>query len=144
MLSCVFCDIISGRREAAIAHRDDCAIIIMDHNPIAAGHALVIPTLHAKLLTELGEDAGMHLFRLAMRMDRVLRESSIGADAVQLVLSDGPAAGQEVPHVHLHLIPRHRGDHGAVGRRRASLPELERVAMELSATYQRLYATGGP
>ncbi len=130
------------RREApaAFAFRDDRVAVIMDRNPLARGHALVIPLRHVELLADLDEEMGMHLFRVGMRMDRALRASEVGADAVRLSLSDGRAAGQEVPHVHLHVIPRHWGQ--VTCRSRVDLGALARVAEDISAAYRRLYIEG--
>jgi histidine triad (HIT) family protein len=61
-------------------------------------------------LSELDEETGAQLFRVAMRLSEALRQSGVRCEGVNLFLADGEAAGQEVFHVHLHLIPRFRGD----------------------------------
>jgi len=82
----------------------------MDIHPIRPGHTLVIPKDHAAHLADLDLDDGTHLFRIAQRVAMALRESDIRCEGINLHLSDGEAAGQEVFHVHLHVIPRYAGD----------------------------------
>lgn len=142
MSDCTFCDIIAGRRPAAFAYRDERAVVIMDHLPVNPGHALVIPVHHVELLPDLDEEIGTHLFRIGMRIDRAIRESGLRADGIRLALADGRAAGQVVPHVHLHVIPRIRGDHDG-GRRSASPAELQRTAGAIERAYGRLFGEGG-
>jgi histidine triad (HIT) family protein len=82
----------------------------MDIRPINPGHVLVIPCKHAVQLTELDEESLRHLLWVAKQVDSALRTSGIRCEAVNLFMADGRAAGQEVMHVHLHVIPRYRGD----------------------------------
>jgi len=107
---CVFCEILAGRRPASIVHRDERSCALMDVRPVNPGHVLVIPVAHAAFLAELDPDCGAELFRVAQRVAAAIRRSDLGCQGVNLLLADGEAAGQEVFHVHLHVIPRHRGD----------------------------------
>ena len=110
MSDCVFCDILTGDRPADFVYRDEVCAAFMDIRPINPGHVLVIPQKHAVLLAELDEASVGHMLWVAQRVDSALRTSGIQCDAVNLFLADGRAAGQEVMHVHLHVIPRYRGD----------------------------------
>ncbi|MBU0595174.1 HIT family protein [Candidatus Bipolaricaulota bacterium] len=110
MSDCIFCDIIEGVAPASIVYRDDHVCAFLDIQPVNAGHLLVIPTGHATDLADLDPAAGSHLFRIAQRLAAALRRTSLAARGVNLVLADGEAAGQEVFHVHLHVIPRFTGD----------------------------------
>lgn len=107
---CVFCEILAGRAPASIVHREARACAFLDIRPVNPGHVLVIPASHAADLSELDPEAGADLFRLGQRVAAALRQSVPGCEGVNLLLADGAAAGQEVFHVHLHVIPRHRGD----------------------------------
>jgi len=89
---------------------DEQAVAFMDVQPINEGHLLVVPRAHAASLAELDVSTGCHLFRVAMELSRALRKSGIRCEGVNLFLADGEAAGQEISHVHLHVIPRFRGD----------------------------------
>lgn len=106
---CVFCDIIAGRGEASVVHRDSQCIAVMDICPVNPGHVLVIPLNHARDLAELETGTGGVLFETARRIAAAVRKS-LNADGINLLLADGEAAGQEVFHVHLHVLPRFQGD----------------------------------
>jgi diadenosine tetraphosphate (Ap4A) HIT family hydrolase len=82
----------------------------MDTRPVNPGHLLVIPLVHATYLADVDEPAGMRMFGVAQRMAQAVRDSSVRSEGVNLHLADGVAAGQEVFHVHLHVIPRFDGD----------------------------------
>ena len=110
MSGCVFCDIVAGDAPASLVHADDVVVAFMDIRPATPGHLLVIPTQHAADLAGLDEETGAHLFRVAMRLARAIRRSGVRCEGVNLFLADGEAAGQEVFHVHLHVIPRFAGD----------------------------------
>jgi len=110
MNSCVFCDILRGKLASSVVYRDDLCWAFMDIRPVNPGHVLVIPIRHAASLAELHPETGTHMFRIAQRIAQALRESSIRCEGVNLFLADGAAAGQEVFHVHLHVVPRFEGD----------------------------------
>jgi len=74
------------------------------------GHCLVIPVKPATCLAELDEDTAGHLFVVALRIAAAIRKSDLKCEGVNLFLADGAAAGQDVFHVHLHVIPRYKGD----------------------------------
>ena len=108
--TCVFCRIIRGDLPASAVYEDATVLAFMDINPVNPGHVLVVPKAHLANLADMAEATGEHLFTIAMRMAYALRRSDICCDAVNLFLADGAEAGQEVLHVHLHVIPRFRGD----------------------------------
>lgn len=107
---CVFCAIVAGRAEASLVHADDSVLAFMDIRPINPGHLLVVPRAHASNLAELDEDTGAHLWRIAHRISQAVRHSGLRVDGVNFILADGAVAGQEVFHVHLHVLPRYAGD----------------------------------
>ncbi|OFW28947.1 MAG: HIT family hydrolase [Acidobacteria bacterium RIFCSPLOWO2_02_FULL_65_29] len=110
MEACVFCEIIAGRSQASVVYRDDDCIAVMDICPINAGHLLVLPVKHATYLADLDPRVGGALFGAAQRLAAAIRRSGLKAEGINLLLADGEAAGQEVFHVHLHVLPRFRGD----------------------------------
>lgn len=107
---CIFCSIVAGQAEASVVHRDDLCMAFMDLMPVNPGHLLVVPREHATYLAELPAATGAHMFAVAQRLAARLRGSGLRADGVNVFLADGEAAGQEVFHVHLHVIPRFAGD----------------------------------
>jgi len=110
MENCVFCQIIKGVAPASIVYSDKSVIALLDVQPVNPGHLLVIPKIHAAQLSDLDEKIGAHLFRLAMRVAGALRQSGVRCEGVNLFLADGEEAFQDVFHVHLHVIPRFKGD----------------------------------
>lgn len=108
--SCEFCEIVAGRAPASVVHRDDQCIAFMDLVPVTAGHLLVVPIEHATHLADLDPEEGKALFALAQRLAAAIRRSALKPEGIILHLADGETAGQEIFHVHLHVIPRYRGD----------------------------------
>ena len=109
-MSCVFCDIVAGHAPASILFQDERTITFLDHRPVTPGHMLVVPRRHAAFLADLDPEDGAQLFRVGMRGAAALRTSSLRCEGVNFHLADGEVAGQEVFHVHLHVLPRFTGD----------------------------------
>ena len=128
-MSCVFCRIVTGEHPAEIVYQDERVIAFLDINPLNPGHTLVIPKSHVESLSELPEALSGSLLTAAARVAKAAREA-LGAAGVNLVLNDGRAAGQAVPHLHLHVVPRFPGDGGRSFhsllpmRRGLDLPEI--------------------
>lgn len=110
MSSCIFCDIIARKAPASIVYEDDVVIAFMDLFPINPGHTLVVPKQHFVRVTELDDITAARMMTVARDIAAAIYRSSVQAEGVNLTLADGRAAGQEVPHAHLHVIPRFRGD----------------------------------
>jgi histidine triad (HIT) family protein len=108
--SCVFCDIVQGKSPASVVYTDDQVTAFMDIQPVNAGHLLVVPRAHAPHLADLKPELGGHLFQVGMILSAAVRASGVLCEGISLFLADGHAAGQEVYHVHLHVIPRFAGD----------------------------------
>lgn len=110
MEACVFCEIVAGREPASVVYRDESCIAFMDTTPVNAGHLLIVPMKHVAYLADLDPQTGAALFKIAQRLSAAVRESGLRAEGINLFLADGVAAGQEVFHVHLHILPRFPGD----------------------------------
>lgn len=108
--TCVFCDIVNGTAPASMVYADDLAVAFMDIQPVNDGHLLVVPRVHVACLAEMDVHIGCHLFGLARNLAQAVRQPGIRCEGVNLFLADGEAAGQEIFHVHLHVIPRFRHD----------------------------------
>ncbi len=107
---CVFCEVVGGSSTASIVFQDEVCIVFMDIQPINPGHMLVVPKEHSASLSELKPDMGAHLFNVAQHMAQAIRRSDVRCEGINIFLADGEAAGQEVFHVHLHVLPRYSGD----------------------------------
>jgi histidine triad (HIT) family protein len=110
MTDCVICRLLSGELEVSLVYRDELCAAVMDIQPINPGHILVVPIRHSSRLTELPSEEGAQIFRVAQKLGEALRKSSVKCEGVNLFLADGEAAGQEVFHTHLHVVPRYVGD----------------------------------
>ena len=107
---CVFCRIISGELKSSVVAEDEHAVAIMDIAQINAGHVLVIPREHATELGDLGQEDALNVFRLVHRVACALPRCGIRCEGYHLAQANGVAAGQEIFHVHFHLVPRFTGD----------------------------------
>jgi histidine triad (HIT) family protein len=106
---CIFCDIIHGAAEVSMCYEDSTALAFMDIQPVNPGHTLVVPRQHYESFLDLPRDLGMHLFDVAMQLGPVIRRVS-GMEGMNLIVSSGATAGQDVYHFHIHLIPRRADD----------------------------------
>ena len=107
---CTFCEVVAGRLPSSELYADDLVLAFMDIRPINTGHLLVVPRSHAPELAYLPEATGSAMFTTAQRMAAALRGSGVPCDGINFFLADGAVAGQEVDHVHLHVIPRFADD----------------------------------
>ena len=106
---CVFCDIVRGTSPASWVYQDDSVVAFMDIQPITQGHMLVMPREHAVLITDINEAAAARSFKVARKLAAVARHT-LGASGINIIVMDGEAAYQDVPHFHLHVIPRYPND----------------------------------
>ncbi|MEU4193724.1 HIT family protein [Kribbella sp. NPDC026611] len=109
--SCVFCDILSGKVPGRFVYQDDAACAFLDIRPLRRGHTLVVPRRHVSDLTT--DDAAEAVAAVGPALQKTARllKTRLPADGVSLLQANGAAAGQEVFHLHFHLIPRWTADH---------------------------------
>lgn len=130
MSECVFCLIKNGKRPASIVWQDEKCLAFMDIDPINSGHILVVPKQHVTYWKDMEESLGGHLFGIGIKVNRALRESGIRCEGITFHAADGAAAGQEVFHAHLHIIPRFRGDGVGLKYGHFSAPLPNREALD--------------
>lgn len=109
MNGCVFCGIAAGRVEASIVFEDDWSIAFMDLRQPNAGHVLVVPRQHVQEICDLEPSVGVRLMEAVIETARAVR-SAFRPEGLSIWQSNGEAAGQEVPHVHFHVLARWTGD----------------------------------
>ncbi|MBM4457345.1 MAG: HIT family protein [Chloroflexi bacterium] len=136
MFRCIFCAILAGQAEGSFVYRDDLCTAFLDIHQPTAGKLLVVPNLHAAALADLPPQTGGRMLQVAQKLAAALRRSGLPCEGVNLFLADGRAAGQDVFHVHLHVMPRFTGDgiRLQVGQSHAIYPprfELDRLAAEI-------------
>lgn len=104
--ACPFCRIIHGQDAERIRYQSEHGIVIRDGFPVSAGHTLVIPKRHIPSFFDLSADERTDLLAL-LDWAKTDVEAAFKPDAFNIGINDGPAAGQTVPHLHIHLIPRY-------------------------------------
>ena len=109
---CPFCGIVAGEIPGRIVFENDDVTAFLDANPLAPGHTLVVPNDHHERLDDLSADLAREVFAVLHRLTPAV-EAAADADGANVAFNDGPAAGQEVPHLHGHIIPRFDDDGGA-------------------------------
>ncbi len=107
MAECTFCAIASGTADAAVVLEDGDLIAFLDLRPVFPGHTLVVPRAHADTLADLPEGLAGPLLLTARRIAAAQR-TALGAEGTFVAMND--VVSQSVPHVHLHVVPRRRGD----------------------------------
>jgi histidine triad (HIT) family protein len=105
----IFERIIAGELAASFVHQDELCVAFMDINPITLGHVLVVSRCCVPTLQQLDASTRQHLWEVAHRIG-LAQKKALGSGAQHLMINDGKAASQTVPHVHIHVIPRYHGD----------------------------------
>lgn len=111
MVDCLFCSIASGQeKRASIVYQDELVLVIMSPRQANPGHVLITPAAHIERLQELPEETGMHMFKIAMRMQRAIEKAGIKCEGTYLGLAAGSGSFQMIPHIYMDLIPRFSWD----------------------------------
>ena len=108
-MATVFEMIINGEIPSVKLYEDDQCIVILDINPVAKGHALVISRKPYPTFTDVPAETLHHMMDVARKVDQKQREV-LKAEGTNIMINNSPASGQEVPHLHIHVVPRFTGD----------------------------------
>jgi histidine triad (HIT) family protein len=128
--NCVFCKIIAGEISARVIIQNEKAMALLDAFPLAAGHTLVIPKSHYAKVQQMSEQDSTAVFELVWRLAGAVEIAS-QVDASITAIHNGKDAGQEVPHVHVHIVPRKAGDGaGAIHSMFKNKPKLSPEEMD--------------
>lgn len=136
---CIFCKICAGELPASKIYEDEHVIAFMDIGPVSKGHALVVPKEHCNPITDASDEALQRTIVVVRKVaDAQLR--GLGADGINVTQANGAIAGQVVPHVHFHVIPRSESD----GQGRNWIPgeyenpeEMEQYAGKIRAALEK-------
>ena len=129
--NCIFCKIIRGTVPAIKVCEDEYTLTFMDINPAGPGHALVISKAHAANLLEIAEPDLLAATATTQRVARAVNQA-LTPDGFRINQFNGAAAGQSVPHYHVHIVPIREGQRaGAHGREKADPAALEVVAARI-------------
>jgi len=133
---CVFCKIVKGEIPASIIFQDEMCLAFMDIYPVTQGHCLLIPKKHFNNLLDVNLDVLSHLAKRLAELTRKV-QSSLKPDGILNAAANGPGAGQDIPHLHFHIIPRNRGDEfgfrfpEGYREKMADRAQLDRIAKQI-------------
>lgn len=124
---CIFCKIADGKIKARIIGQNNNAIAFLDAMPLSIGHTLVIPKSHYQKVQKMNREFSSAVFDLVWQVSSAV-ENAAGVNSSTIAIHNGREAGQEVPHVHVHIIPRNIDDgagpvHSMFKKRPVSNPE---------------------
>lgn len=110
-MDCLFCKIAAGEVQAFKVYEDESNFAFLDIMPRAPGHALVVPKAHAPTLLELSDE---YLAKLSLAVKKVtaLLQERLSPEGFTIGINHGEVSGQEVAHIHVHILPRMKGDGG--------------------------------
>lgn len=135
---CIFCKIIRGEIPSKKVYEDKDVMAFLDINPANPGHTLVVPKKHAEDLTKSSDEDIAKVMHVARKITSHLKEkmSAIGVNVIQ---SNGKAAGQIIAHTHFHVIPRYENDVVVISYQRVQLTDeqFEEIRKKLSTEEKR-------
>ncbi len=137
--SCVFCAIVEGRIPSHKIYEGERVLAFLDVHPSTPGHTLIIPKAHVARVEDLEREDAEALFKALHGLVGGI-QSVMGAPASTIGINNGRESGQEIPHVHIHVIPRSTGDRGGIiqGIARSSVSpdqeEMSRIAERIRAS----------
>ncbi len=106
-MTCTFCQIASGELAAQIVYRDEAVVAFLDHAPLLPGHVLVMPTRHVQTLDDMPDDLLAPFFG-AVRQTSIAVQKALRAEGS--FVATNTRVSQSVPHLHVHVVPRNKGD----------------------------------
>jgi histidine triad (HIT) family protein len=106
-VTCTFCQIAKGELSAHIVHRDEDVVVFLDRSPLIHGHVLVMPMKHVETLDDLPDDLLVPVFN-AVRQTSTAVQKALRAEGS--FVATNTRVSQSVPHLHVHVVPRNKGD----------------------------------
>lgn len=131
--NCIFCKILAGEIPSTAVYEDDDFKAILDVNPAARGHVIILPKNHVANIYELPDEDASKIMVVAKKIATAI-EKAYHCDGVNILQNNGEAAGQTVFHLHVHVIPRFKGDTVNIGWKQGDMPEdLDAICKEIQA-----------
>lgn len=109
MNDCLFCKIVNGEIPSTKVYEDDKALAFLDITPVSTGHTLLVPKKHSKNVLDAEDDVLAKISPILKKVSIAVKKGT-GADGINIHINNEPAAGQVVPHLHMHIIPRYSDD----------------------------------
>ena len=110
-MECLFCKIINKEIKTEIVYEDDDTLAFLDIHPRAPGHIMVIPKKHAENILDLPDDKIEPVFRAVKKVTEMINKT-LSPDGFTIGINHGKVSGQAIDHLHVHIIPRWKNDHG--------------------------------
>src|SRR5919198_159977 len=129
--NCIFCKIVGGKIFAREVMENERAIAMLDAFPLAAGHTLIVPKSHYAKIQNMSSEDAVAVFEITWKVAGAV-EAGSQANASTIAIHNGSEAGQEIPHMHIHIVPRRKGDGaGAIHSMFKNRPKLSPEEMDL-------------
>jgi histidine triad (HIT) family protein len=129
---CIFCSIVEGKVPASVVYEDDHILAFMDLHQANPGHVLIIPKVHIETIDQLTPQLTAEVFQVVVILTRAV-QSAFQPDGLTIFQSNGKAAMQEIPHMHVHIMPRYYHD-GLLRFYTRGVPEIsERKQLDMWA-----------
>jgi len=130
---CIFCKIINHDIPCHQVYEDEKTLVFLDIKPVNPGHLLVIPKTHYQNIEDITEEDFGNLMLIVKKMGRLLKDK-LGVVAYNVLENNDPLAGQIVPHLHFHIIPRRAGDgHVLWPQSEYEADEAEKIVKQLKS-----------
>lgn len=107
--NCIFCNIVQKKVPYVSIYNSDNFIAFLDINPVNKGHTLIVPTKHVETMFDVDPSLGSDLLSIVQHIGSAVMKAT-SAEGINIIQNNYVAAGQEVPHLHWHIIPRFIGD----------------------------------
>jgi histidine triad (HIT) family protein len=106
--SCIFCKIVQKKAPSSILYEDNSVLVFLDIRPLNMGHTLVIPKNHYVDIFDIPEKELSQVHKIAKKVAYAIKKST-DADGISIIQQNGKAAGQDIFHLHVHVVPRFEG-----------------------------------
>jgi histidine triad (HIT) family protein len=124
--SCIFCKIVQKQAPSSIIYEDEAIMAFLDIRPLNMGHTLVIPKAHYVDIFDIPEKELCQIYKVAKLVSFAIKKAT-AADGVSIIQQNGKAAGQDIFHLHVHVVPRFEGQKLPHFK---ELKEVERAKLE--------------
>jgi len=129
--SCIFCKIARKQAPASVIYEDDSVMAFLDIRPLSTGHTLIIPKEHYRDIFDIPPELLTRVHQVTKQV-AVAVQKATNADGISIFQQNGASAGQEVFHLHVHVVPRHDGQKlGRFGGVQADWEELDQTAIKI-------------
>lgn len=106
--SCIFCKIVRGQAPSSVIYEDETVLVFLDIRPLNMGHTLVIPKAHYVDIFDISEAVLSHVHVVSKQIAAAIKKAT-NADGISIIQQNGKAAGQDIFHIHVHVVPRFEG-----------------------------------